>query len=130
MAYQPGPPVGVLEGDHTQHYALSRAVADFLTSPLNHNEGQTVPMTSTVPRPSPPSRPSLAVPVDFADSAIYQILEAIDLKYESEGGEPEDRWAEVQREAEFVRRVVKTIVQSKRDAGLGSTPEVLTSIKA
>lgn len=29
-----------LQGDHSQHYALSRAVADFLTSPLNHNKAR------------------------------------------------------------------------------------------
>jgi len=32
-----------LEGDRSQHYALSRAVADYLASPLNHNEGQDGP---------------------------------------------------------------------------------------
>ena len=31
---------GFLEGDPQRHYVLSNAIAEYLTSPLNHNEGQ------------------------------------------------------------------------------------------
>ena len=122
-----------LEGDRSQHYTLSRAVSDYLVSPLNHNEGQDGP--DDFDRPQAIAAYSAALSaiawgVDFAITAIGQIFEAIDLKYEYGDGDPEGRWPEVQREAEFVRRVVTAVVQSKRDAGLGYTPDVLASIRS
>lgn len=122
-----------LEGDPSQHYALSLAVADYLASPLNHNEGQDGP--DDFDRPQTLASYSAALSaiawgVDFAVTAIGQIFEDIDLKYESGDGEPQQRWLAVQREAEFVRRVVTTVVGSKRDAELGFTLELLTSIKS
>jgi hypothetical protein len=129
----------LLQRDDSQYYALSHAVADFLTSPLNHNEGQDGP--DDFDRPQTVASYSavlsaVAWGVDFALTAIRQIFDAIDLEYEYGTGESEerrsdeDRWAEVQREAEFVRRVVTTVVEAKRDGGLGYTPDVLTSIKS
>lgn len=128
-----------LAGDRSQHYTISRAVADFLASPLNHNDGQDGP--DDFDRPQTVASYSAALSaiawgVDFAVTSIGQIFEAIDLKYGSgnqaseERWSDEERWAEVQREAEFVRRIVTTVVQAKRDVGLGYTPEVLTSIRS
>jgi hypothetical protein len=122
-----------LEGDRSQHYALSRAVADYLTSPLNHNEGQDGPDDFDRPQTVASYSATLSAiawGVDFAVTAIQQIFEAIDLKYEARDVDPEERWPEVQREAEFVRRIVTTVVQAKREAGLGYTRDVLNSIKS
>jgi hypothetical protein len=128
-----------LGGDTSAYYTLSRAVSDYLVSPLNHNEGQDGP--DDFDRPQTVAAYSAALSavawgVDFAITAIGQIFDAIDLKYVYGDGDPEgrlsdeQRWSEVQREAEFVRRVVTAVVQSKRDAGLGYPPDVLASIRA
>jgi hypothetical protein len=128
-----------LAGDRSQHYTLSRAVAEYLASPLNHNGGRDGPddfdRPETIASYSAASS-AIAWGVDFAITAIGQIFDAIDLTYAYGNGEPEhrwldeQRWAEVQREAELVRRVVTTVVQTKRDAGLRYTREVLASIKS
>jgi hypothetical protein len=120
-----------LEGDRSQHYVLSRAVADYLISPLNHNEGQDGP--DDFDRPQTVASYSAALSaiawgVDFALTAIGQIFEAIDLKYDG-GDDAEDRWDEIQHEIAFVRGVVNTVVASKRTHELGFTPELLASIK-
>jgi hypothetical protein len=108
-------------------------VAAYLASPVNHNEGQDGP--DDFDRPQTVASYSAALSaiawgVDYAVTAIGQIFEAIDLKYESGVGQPDERWADVRREAEFVRRVVATVVRSKRDAGLLFTPELLASIRS
>lgn len=121
-----------LQGDHSQHYALSRAVADFLTSPLNHNEGQDGPDDFDRPQTVASYSAALAAiawGVDFAVTAVRQIFEAIDLKYETEGGRPEDRWREVTHEEAFVRRVVTMVVTSNRAAGSGFSRELLDAIR-
>lgn len=122
-----------LHGDRSQHYALSRAVADYLTSPLNHIDGQDGP--DDFDRPQTVASYSAALSaivwgVDFAITAIGQIFEAIDLKYEAGIGGPADRWREVQREGQFVRRIVTTVVQSDLEPGQPFSPEVLDSIKS
>ena len=122
-----------LAGDHTQHAALSRAVADFLVSPLNHMAGQDGP--DDFDRPQTIASFSAVVSaiaggVDLAVDAIGQLYEAIDFKYESEFGEIEERWPEVLREADAVRRVVTAIVKAKRSSRLGFTPDLLTMIKS
>lgn len=73
-----------LAGDEEQHYALSRQVADFLVSPLNHVEGQDGPDDFDRPQ----TVASLAAVVstlgwgagaDLAVTAATQIFDAIAL---------------------------------------------------
>lgn len=121
----------LLAGDRTEHYALSRAVAEYLLSPLNHNEGQDGPDDFDRPQTVAAYSAALAAiawGVDFAITAIMQIFDAIDLKY---GGEDdsEERWSEVQREIDFVRRVVTAVVRSEREGGAGFAPDLLASIR-
>lgn len=121
-----------LEGDRSQHYVLSRAVADYLISPLNHNEGQDGP--DDFDRPQTVASYSAALSavawgVDLALTAIGQIFEAIDLKYEGDD-DSDGRWGEVQREIGFVRQIVTTVVASKRTGELGFMPGLLASIKS
>jgi hypothetical protein len=93
-----------LGGDRSQHYPLSRAIAGFLLRPLNHNEGQDGP--NDFDRPQTVASYSAALSaiawgVDFGVTAVMQIFDAIDLKYDGDD-ESDERWAEVQREIEFV----------------------------
>jgi hypothetical protein len=120
-----------LAGDRSQHYALSRAVADHLVSPLNHNEGQDGP--DDFDRPQTVAAYSAALSaitwgVDFGVTAIIQIFEALDLKYDGDHGH-EERWAEVQREVGFVQRVVTAVVRSQRSPQSGLSPETLAAIR-
>jgi hypothetical protein len=119
-----------LGGDHSQHYNLSRAVADYLAGPLNHNEGQDGP--NDFDRPQTVAAYSAALSaiawgVDFAVTAVGQIFEAIDLKYEGDF-DPSERWTDVQREIELVRQIVATVVNSKRDDQLDFPQEMLASL--
>jgi hypothetical protein len=118
-------------GDRSRHYALSRAIAGFLLSPLNHNEGQDGP--DDFDRPQTVASYSAALSavawgVDFAVTAVMQIFDAIDLKYPDY--DSEDRWGEVQREIEFVRRVVTTVVASQESDDDGLSAELLASIRS
>lgn len=120
-----------LAGDRSQHYALSRAVADYLVSPLNHIAGQDGPDDFDHPQTVAAYSAALSAiawGVDFALTAIAQIFEAIDLKYEGDHNH-EERWSEIQREIEFVHRVVTAVVRSERDAGSGFSPELLAAIR-
>ena len=119
-----------LAGDSSRHYALSRAIADFLVSPLNHNEGQDGP--DDFDRPQTVASYSAALSavtwgVDFAETAVMQIFDAIDLKYD--GDYTEARWTEVKREITFVRRVVNTVVRAQKPDGAGLDAQLLASIK-
>lgn len=121
-----------LDGDRSQHYALSRAIAEFLVSPLNHNEGEDGPDDFNLPQTMASYSAALSVVVggvDLAMSAVRQIFEAIDHRYEAGYGEVQHRWAEVQHEAEFVRSVVAAVVGAKRAPGSGFSPELLSMIK-
>ena len=121
-----------LAGNRSQHYTLSRAVADFQVSPLNHTEGQDGPDDFDRPQTVAAYSAALAAiawGVDFAVTAIMQIFDQIELKYEGHD-DSDERWLEVQREIESVRRIVATVVESKRDARPGFTPELLVSIKS
>lgn len=120
-----------LAGDRSQHYTLSRAVAEYLLSPLNHNEGQDGPGDFDRPQTVAAYSAALSIVawgVDFAVTAIMQIFEAIDLKYDGDH-DAEERWADVQREIEFVRDVVTIVTRSERDAGSRFAPELLASIR-
>jgi hypothetical protein len=121
-----------LAGDRSQHGAISRAVADYLISPLNHNDGQDGPDDFDRPQTVAAYSAALAAiawGVDFAVTAIMQIFDAIDLKYQG-NDEGEERWAEVQREIEFVRRVVSAVVRFEREASSGFSPELLAAIRS
>ena len=92
-----------LGGDASQHYAMSAAIAGFLTSPLNHNEGQDGPGDFDRPQTIASYSATLSAVawgVDFAITAIMQIFELLDLKFDGEF--PPERRALV---AEEVRRV-------------------------
>jgi hypothetical protein len=120
-----------LGGDRSQHYAISRAVADFLLSPLNHNEGQDGP--DDFDRPQTVASYSavlsvLAWGVDFGVTAVTQIFDAIDLKYDT--NYPDERWAEIQREIQFIRRIVSTVVSATKGYRQGFTVEVLATIQS
>lgn len=119
-----------LGGDRSQHYPLSRAIADFLLSPLNHNEGQDGP--NDFDRPQTVASYSAALSaiawgVDFGVTAVMQIFDAIDLTYG--GGDSDERWAEVQREIEFVRRIVKTVIGAANVHRQGFDTGILASIR-
>lgn len=121
-----------LGGDRSQHYALSQAVAGFLLSPLNHNEGQDGP--NDFDRPQTVASYSAALSaiawgVDFGVTAVMQIFDAIDLKY---GGKDEsgERWAEVQREIEFIQRIVRTVMRAANVHREGFDTGVLASIRS
>jgi hypothetical protein len=120
-----------LAGDRAQHYALSRAVAEYLLSPLNHNEGQDCPDDFDRPQTIAAYSATLSAiawGVDFAVMAIRQIFEVIDLKYDADD-DSEERWAEVQREIQFIRGVVTAVTRSERETGPGFAPGLLASIR-
>ena len=121
----------LLAGDPSQHDALSRAVAGFLVSPLNHLQGQDGP--DDFDRPQTVAAYSAALSavvggVDFATTAIRQPFEAIDLLHDGDDAVTE-RWAEVQRELASARRIVTAVVAAARDPQPGFTPALLDSLK-
>lgn len=118
-----------LAGDETQFSPLSRAVADYLTSPLNHNDGQDGPDDFDRPQTVASYSAVLSVVtwgVDFAVTAVKQIFECIDLKYGQEY--PGGRWADVQREIAWVQRVVTAVVGVDTQAGGRLPAHVLDAI--
>jgi hypothetical protein len=121
-----------LSGDRSQHYPLSRAIADFLLSPLNHNEGQHGP--NDFDRPQTVASYSAALSaiawgVDFGVTAVMQIFDAIDLEYHGDD-DSDDRGAQVQREIEFVRRIVKTVVEATNVHRQGFDNDLLAAIRS
>ncbi|RNL75485.1 hypothetical protein [Nocardioides marmorisolisilvae] len=121
-----------LGGDDAQHYAISGALAEFLSSPLNHNEGQDGPDDFDRPQTVAAYSAALAAiawGVDFATTAVAQIFESIDQKYAGDLGS-EERWVEVQREVDSVRRVVTMVVESAKLPGARFTPELLAAIRS
>lgn len=122
----------LLEGDDSRHHPLSLAVGEFLIGPLNHNDGQDGP--DDFDRPQTVAAYSAALSVvtwgtDFAVSAVEQVFEAIDVVYDGED-ESDERWADVQREVEFVRRIVTTIVDSVKQQRPHFGDDVLSSIRS
>jgi hypothetical protein len=112
------------------HYAISRAVAAFLVSPLNHTEGQEGPDDFDRPQTVAAYSAALSViapAVDFAVMAIGRLFEAIELKYDD--FDTEDRWSEVERETKFVRRIVSAVVRAEPGEGWGFAPELLAAIR-
>lgn len=78
-----------LEGDQSQFRALSAAVADYLVSPLNHNAGQDGPDDFDRPQILASYAAVLAGitgVVGFAELAVEQVFEALDLRYDGESG--------------------------------------------
>jgi len=120
-----------LEGDSSQHYPLSSAIADFLTSPLNHNEGENGP--DDFDRPQTVASYSAVLStvvwgVDFGVRAVTQIFDCLELKY---GGEyTPERDAEVQREIRRVRDLVGRVVAAGQQGGPGLSPELLAAIRS
>lgn len=90
-----------LGGDTEPHYVLSRALAGFLTSPLNHVEGQDGP--DDFDRP-----PTIAayyavvgvvtgVSIEAAGYAVGQVFDALDLRHNAEMAPAHLRDAENER---------------------------------
>lgn len=120
-----------LEGDASEHYTLSRALANFLLSPLNHNEGQDGP--DDFDRPWTVASYSAVASavmwgVDFAVVAVDQIFECIDLKYGDEF--PEERRAEVSGRLDRLRAVVTRVVSVEGLGRSGLTVDILASIRS
>ncbi|MEO7588655.1 MAG: hypothetical protein ABIS84_11580, partial [Arachnia sp.] len=110
----------------------SRAVGEFLLSPLNHNEGQDGPDDFDCPQTVAAYAAALAAiagGVDFAESAADQIFDAIDVAYDGDD-KSDERWADVQREVKFVRRIVDAVVAGVQEQGAGLPGDVLSSIRA
>jgi hypothetical protein len=75
--------------DEQQHYALSAAVAGYLRSPLNHVEGQDGPGDADRPQVVAAMAAVLSAlhgAVDFAETAIAGLFDAVDLKHDQELG--------------------------------------------
>jgi hypothetical protein len=120
-----------LEGDDTRHRVLSIAVADFLTSPLNHNDGQDGP--DDMDRPQTVASyaavaSALFWGVDLATTAVGQIFELIDLEYEGEY--PTERALDVDRERQWAVHTCATVVAAASRTPSGLTPTELAEIRA
>ena len=118
-----------LAGDEQQHYALSAAVAEFLQSPLNHIDGQDGPDDMDRPQIGAAYAAVLSTlhwAVDFAETAILEAFEAIDVKYDQEF--PAAR-------ADDVRQLVGQTEQASRSlradlaARRGISPELLHRLR-
>jgi len=78
-----------LDGDTERYYAMSRAVAEFLLSPLNHIEGQDGPddfdRPQTIAAYCAVTAAVIGVgDVDNATQAVNQVFEALDLEHDTE----------------------------------------------
>lgn len=120
-----------LAGDQSRHDGLSRAVASFLTSPLNHVQGQQGPDDFDRPQTVAAYSASMAAVVggaDFATTAVRQLFEAVDLLYDGDDAAT-GRWEGIQGELAFVRRIVTAVVASPPEGQAGYTPALLDSLK-
>lgn len=120
----------LLEGDTSRHYALSTAVADYLTSPLNHVEGQDGP--DDFDRPQTIASycavlSGIVSAVDFAVTAVGQIFECIDLVHD--GAFPDERWDQVTFEIAQTRQFVIRIAETLNSGDSHLSRDVLGSLK-
>ena len=119
-----------LAGDSAQHYALSGAIASFLTSPLNHNEGQDGPDDFDRPQTIASfSAVASAVMwgVDFAVSAVGQIFECLDLKHGDDF--TAERAEDVAFEIRRARAVVERVVAAAAPGSAWLTADLLDAIR-
>lgn len=119
-----------LEGDRTRHRALSIAIADFLVSPLNHTDGQDGP--DDFDRPQTIASYSAVASVvfwgvDFATTAIGQVFELIDLRYDGE--HPPERGDEVRAERAWAMDACSVVVAASSPGSPGLTPAVLGRLR-
>jgi hypothetical protein len=115
-----------LEGDQQRFETLSRAIAGFLTSPLNHTDGQDGP--DDFDRPQTIASYSAAASVvfwgvDFATTAVNQIFELIDMQYDWEF--PPERAVEVEHERDWALDTCVKIVAAASSGSRGITPILL-----
>ncbi len=120
-----------LEGDRRQHHALASAIAAFLTSPLNHIDGQDGP--DDFDRPQTIASYSAAASVvfwgvDFATTAVGQILELIDLQHDWKT--PPERAVEIEQERDWARGACKMIVAAASSGSRGLTPTLLAELRS
>jgi len=118
-----------LEGDSGRHYALSNALAGFLTSPLNHNEGQDGP--DDFDRPQTIASYSAVASVifwgvDFATVAVGQVFELIDLEYNGEF--TPERAAEVDGVRQWALDACVAVVRAA-STGRAGLPAVLAELR-
>jgi hypothetical protein len=119
-----------LAGDAGQHYQLSRAIAEFLTSPLNHNDGQYGP--DDFDRPWTVASYSAVASavmwgVDFAITSTNQVFECIDLSYGDKF--PAERLSQVTQQVRSARERMSTVVAAFGPGQRGLTAEVLATIR-
>ena len=122
-----GPSLQVTRSSTTGFRPLSR---QYLTSPLNHIEGQDGP--DDFDRPQTIASYSAVVSavmwgVDFAETAVMQIFECLDLKYDGEF--PGERTAEVAAETRWIRECVTRVVAAQGREQPGLTPDLLARIR-
>ena len=108
-----------LEGDTQKYLALSAAIGEFLSSPLNHVDGQDGPDGFDRPQTVASYYAAASVVfggagVDFAVVAAKQIFDLVDIRYDGEMS-PE-REALVRREQAWLLRICQTVL-SEADRG-------------
>jgi hypothetical protein len=101
-----------LAGDVSKHYHLSRALAEYLMSPLNHIDGQDGP--NDFDRPWTIAAYSavnsvVVWGVDFATVAVEQVFECIDLRYGA--AYPVERQVEVAAATKRLRRAAGLAIE-------------------
>lgn len=103
----------VLAGEVSEHYYLSRALAEYLMSPLNHIDGQDGPDDFDRPWTIAAYAAVNSVVVwgvDFATDAVGQVFECIALRYGA--AYPAERQAEVAYATKRLRRAAGLAIES------------------
>lgn len=102
----------------SEYRYLSEAVARYLVSPLNHDDGQDGPDDFDLPQTVAAYCAALAVVVwgaELAYVAVGRAFEAVDLAHGQDADEAS--WREVQALAAFVDRVTDRVVPAVEDGG-------------
>ena len=119
-----------LTGEEEQHQAMSAAIAEYLTGPFNHRLGQDGP--DDFDRPQTVASYSAVCSAvfwgtDFAVTAVGQVFDCIDLKYDGEF--PPQRPIDVQMAAKRIRAIVERVVTELVSGPTALRPEVLDDIR-
>lgn len=107
-----------LGGNEERFYPLSRAIAEYLVSPLNHVEGQDGPDDFDRPQTVASYCAVASVVmwgVDFATTALAQNFDLIDLEFNGEMSL--ERAREIEREVAWVDRALTRIVGAAQGGG-------------
>ena len=119
-----------LEGDSRRHRVLSNAIAEFLTSPSNHNEGQDGP--DDFDRPQTIASYSAAASaifwgVDFATTAVGQLFELIDLQFD--GSMTELRAREIEHERAWALDACGRVVRAAASTSALTDRRLLAALR-